>query len=409
MAIFDFELTKYFEGYRYITTMAKYLRTTSRLTRVKVAQVLNVPITTYRRLEEDVNFRNEDIIKLVANHFHIEMKIDYELISKVNDDFNEFYSSTYFGDIDYQEKMYRKLMTNLNQCQNSLLIIPMNLAKLVYYISNARFKERYDELKTAIDILNYFYENMSLSHKIIFNSYMLGYHSFTENKRVMEETAFKTLKMAEGDEFLKTVITYQMSLAYYIFKDWATSLYYAMKAIDGLVYTNNFNRLLYLKFSMSQIFYQLENYLEALDMLEKILVWTSFNNSQRLQYNCLLLSSYCLTRLKRYNEAKDNLIQLSVINHQKGELLMFMLYLCYKMNDTAGVNEQWYIIEKMNRTFELYVGYYNISSFIMLLKEKATRDVLRKAYRNLDNDFKSLPYCNLIDIIKKEYEEMISK
>ena len=39
----------------------------------------------------------------------------------------------------------------------------------------------------------------------------------------------------------------------------------------------------------------------------------------------------------------------------------------------------------------------------MLLKEKATRDVLRKAYRNLDNDFKSLPYCNLIDIIK-EYE-----
>ncbi|HHU56469.1 MAG TPA: helix-turn-helix transcriptional regulator, partial [Acholeplasmataceae bacterium] len=114
MAIFDFNLTQYFEGYRYIAVMAKYLRTKNRQTRVKVASELNIPITTYRRLEEDKNFRNEAIIKKVANHFNLEMKVDYEFISKINDDFNEFYNSTYFGDIEYQEKMYTKLMLNFD-------------------------------------------------------------------------------------------------------------------------------------------------------------------------------------------------------------------------------------------------------------------------------------------------------
>lgn len=407
MAIFDFNLTQYFEGYRYIAVMAKYLRTKDRQTRVKVASELNIPITTYRRLEEDKNFKNEVIIKKVANHFNLELNVDYEFISKINDDFNEFYNSTYFGDIEYQEKMYAKLMLNFDACQNSLLLIPMNLAKIVYYISNARLVKNFGELKSVIDLLDYFYDDMSLPHKIIYNSYKIGYHAFYYNRLAVEDLAFKTLKLAEGNEFLKTVINYQMSLAYYICKDWSTSLYYAMKAIDGLVYTNNFNRLLYLKFSMAQIFYQLQNYLEALDILEKLIVWTSFNNVRRLEFNSILLSSYCLTRLQRYNEAMDSLLKLSIIDHHREELVVFMLYLCYKLNDELGFEGQWHIIENMEKNNEAFRGYYDLATLILHLKNNEPNSVLKKVYKAIEENFKSLSFCNLLYIIKEEYEARI--
>ena len=122
MAIFDFDLTQYFEGYRYIAVMAKYLRTKDRQTRVKVASELNIPITTYRRLEEDKNFKNEVIIKKVANHFNLVLNVDYEFISKINDDFMNFATALTLVTLNIKEKVCQ-INANFDTCRNSLLLI----------------------------------------------------------------------------------------------------------------------------------------------------------------------------------------------------------------------------------------------------------------------------------------------
>jgi len=161
-------------------------------------------------------------------------------------------------------------------------------------------------------------------------------------------------------------------------------------------------------FSMAQIFYQLQNYLEALDILEKLIVWTSFNNVRRLEFNSILLSSYCLTRLKRYNEAMDSLLKLSIIDHHREELVVFMLYLCYKLNDELGFEGQWHIIENMEKNNEAFRGYYDLATLILHLKNNEPNSVLKKVYKAIEENFKSLSFCNLLYIIKEEYEAKIS-
>jgi transcriptional regulator with XRE-family HTH domain len=408
MAIFDFELLTYFEGYRYITSMAKYLRIKNKMTRIKVSQDLKIPITSYRRLEEDRNYKNESSIKKVANYFNIAIDIDKDLILKVNDDFNEFYNCTFFGDIVFQQRMYNKLMLNYEQCKDNILLIPLLLAKLIYYISNIKFNENKKEIEEIISILDNFYDDMTLPHKIIYNSYVCGYHAYFNQKSEMEDLAFNTMKLAETDEALKTVIIYQLSINYYFLKDWSTSLYYAIKARDGLVYTNNFNRLLYLKFHMATIFYLLSNFTEALDTLDKILVWTSFNQNDRLDYNSSLLTCYCLLRMGKYPETKNRLTTLYNRNSTKGELVMFMLYVYYKLDEKENFEQHWKLINDIYQNDMLYEGYYNISSFINLLYQHNKSDI-RKNYKNLEKDFNLIPFCNLVDIIKAEYERITVK
>jgi hypothetical protein len=260
-----------------------------------------------------------------------------------------------------------------------------------------------------MSLLDNFYDDMTLPHKIIYNSYLCGYYAYLNEKNDMEDLASNTLKLAETDEVLKTVIIYQLSIYYYLLKDWSTSLYYAIKAKDGLVYTNNFNRLLYLKFNMASIFYKLSNYIESLDTLDKILIWTSFNQSDRLEYNSTLLSCYCLSRMNRYQDASTNLLKLYSRNMNKGELVMFLLYIYYKLDDKKNFDQHWLLINKIYNEDMLYDGYYNISAFIDILYEHNRLEVVKKSYKDLEKDFNEIPYCNLVDIIKEEYKRMTIK
>jgi hypothetical protein len=409
MTIYDFSLKSYFEGFKNIKTLVRYRRSSRGLTKVKVSADLNIPFTTYRRLEDDPNYKNEETLHKTAEFFNIDYNIDSVLVRSIHDAFNDFFNYTYFGNIKNQEKVFNKLMSKYDNCKNNILLVTLNLAKFIYFISNVKFNDKMTEINELIEFLNFFTEIMPLEHQIVYNTYLCSYYAYVNNRSSLEELAYKTIRLSADSDTLKTIVIYQLSIIYFMLKEWQMSLYYAMQIKGKLEYTNNFNRLIYLKYNIAMIFYKLKNYDEAVDYLQNILNYVITEDNYRLEYNSMLLLIYCLIRQQKLDVALIYLEQLYKDNENKGELLMLLSYLYHKNNNQDGYVNCMKSIELKHENNELYDGYYYTAKVIEALNEQEGTEKLKIVYKKAEEYFPSLSYCNFICLIKQECAAILKR
>lgn len=341
--VFKIELERYFNDYRYVTSLVKYLRSKQKLTRIKVANDLRIPFTSYRRIEEDPNFKNVEYISRVVKYFNINDNFDIELIKKLDNDLALFIHSILYGYKDFIT-FYYEIISHKEKCKNSFLMIFINLTEFIYqtYLLN---KEELLKMNEVIDFINSFLDELVEEHRFIFELFKSTYYAIMNDKNEASECHIKVLSYMDKNRKLAPFVYSQLCGNYILLQDWTNALIYAVKSRNLLFETDNYYKLIQNRLAHAEIFYNMKNYEEAVSILESLSSFLILFKGNGIPDQYYILHSCVLIVAKNYKEA------FALLDSANGSinLLLIRLYLTYLTNDITTFNE---LFEKV-KTYEL--------------------------------------------------------
>lgn len=318
MFVFKFDLEDYFKNNRYITSLVKYFREKNKLTRLKVSKDLDIPFTTYRRIEEDSNFKNSKYINLVADYFNINQNINDELITNLNYNLGLFFHSIIYGYRNI-EQPYQNIIRLEEECKQSFLMIFINLTQIAYHVVMKDIKEL-NVIEDKLELISFMLDELKEKHQFLFYLFLSSYYALYLDSENVNKYHVQVISYLEKFPSLKAFTYCQITHNYILLEDWTNALFYALKAKDLLIETDNYYGLIYNRFHFAEIFFNIRNYDEAMNILNSLGAFLILHQNDLIPLESKVLHSslYILLNkekeiLEIMNQDEDDSVELKII------------------------------------------------------------------------------------------------
>ncbi len=396
MFIFEFNLQDYFKSYRYITSLVRFFREKQDLTRLKVSKDLDIPFTSYRRIEEDPNFKNINYINRVADYFNINRNISNELVSNLNTSLERFYHALIYGFKDIEEP-YQRIISLEDECKHSFLMIFIYMAKFTYYVVKKDVKSLI-EFDEHINMILFMFDELQHKHQFILYLFLSTYYSLLLDYENTAKTHVKVLSYLDEFTNLKAFTFRQITHNYIILEDWTNALFYALKTKDLLIVTDNYYGLIINRLHFAEVFFNIRNYDEALNILNSLGSFLILHESHLIPLEAKVLHSSLYLLLNKEKEL------INILNRDKtevNELKLIRLYIYYLIDKEKfkeykdSLNELDFNIDQL-RVYKIIVALFNEDKSLVnrLLKEVGSchLNVLKNLIKVIKFKVKDLGY-----------------
>ncbi|HHU28933.1 TPA: hypothetical protein GXZ54_07235, partial [bacterium] len=228
--------------------------------------------------------------------------------------------------------------------------------------------------------------------------FLSTYYSLLLDYENTAKTHVKVLSYLDEFTNLKAFTFRQITHNYIILEDWTNALFYALKAKDLLIETDNYYGLIINRLHFAEVFFNIRNYDEALNILNSLGSFLILHESHLIPLEAKVLHSSLYLLLNKEKEL------INILNRDKtevNELKLIRLYIYYLIDKEKfkeykdSLNELDFNIDQL-RVYKIIVALFNEDKSLVnrLLKEVGSchLNVLKNLIKVIKFKVKDLGY-----------------
>lgn len=330
MVFFDFAISEYFENNKYLLAFVNYSRKKKNISKKQMQKDNLISHATFRRAEVTDFVSHPELLDTLANYFNVPTTYDLQLVQEINDEFNMFYTSLYFNDLDKMEEHFNKIEKKKEEMENSILITVYHFAKVICFLNSPRRVET-EKIYESLQELELFKEDLLDVFKFLLDQYSYGYYSLLHDAPTALSLVNEVYFAAKRFPKHLPLVLYQMSVNYYFINDYANSIFYMLEALPKLQDDLNYSRAISAQTNLAICFERLDNVVKSKEILSKLFLYLENNSLPRIEFLAKLTLANCYVTEKRYAKSIKLFEELEETRETKGEGSLMILYCLYKL------------------------------------------------------------------------------
>jgi tetratricopeptide (TPR) repeat protein len=395
MTIYEFSSNFYYQNRADVLVMVEYLKKVNAITQKDINEEASIPKSNFRRAQQK-NFEGYDeIVDKMAHHLHIPITTPKSIIANLDENFSQFYTCICFSKFKEAEVFYLKMQQHMDNYQNSILLVPLHLAQLIYHITEVNYTNQVNHTKIgeAIQFLKHFVDKLSNEHRFLYYEYMAAYAGIMKDQEKVIHYARLTVYLAANYPELEPTANYHVSFAYSLISDFINALIYANKALPKLEEQLNYTKAVFCRMNIATFYKKLGNVDEAKRMLKKNLIYLNFNDIPRLDRVTYLNYADCCLMEQQYTEALKYYTRIidQIIKRHDYESIM-MVYCAYQSNQFDVANAVIHTLKGLHEDEKYNDEYFKLVLFFEAAFTKQPHDVIEKRFIEAESKFQGYKY-----------------